>query len=250
MMSILKSFSLAFLDLFHSRILALLFVPPIVSVVVWGGLGYIFWSQLLMLSQVFTRQFLFNQQMPTWMIDWFAITPDGVATALAAFVSIALLLPMVVLSSVLLTSVLAMPVVISRVGKDFPQLQKTGASTLIASVPNLVKASLIYLILWVLTLPLWMIPGLGVAIPILLNGYLNYRLFAFDTLGDYAGADEIRSLLARKRVDFLLVGVIIAVLYLILPLFLILPVYSALCFARFSMEELQEFRAQESSVSN
>jgi hypothetical protein len=43
-------------------------------------------------------------------------------------------------------------------------------------------------------------------------------------------------------VDFWLLGVITSALVLVPPLFLILPIYSALCFARYSLLELQDYR--------
>lgn len=230
------------LDLFHPRMLLLLFVPPLLSLAVWIGLGYAFWDSFLGFSQSFTEKYFFSQQAPTWMTDWVSLSPDSVATALTVGIAFLLLVPLVILSSMLITSVVAMPAVLAYMGKYFPGLEKRGSGVLIGSVGNLVKASVIYLGLWLVTLPLWVIPGLAVALPLLLNGFLNYRLFAYDSLGDYASPRELKLLLNRRRVDFLLLGVLLSALVLIPPFFLILPVYSSLCFARFSLLELQEFR--------
>lgn len=234
----------SFLDLFRPRMLMLLFLPPIAALLFWGLFAYFFWDQLLVFSQFFSQRFLFTQEIPPWLIEWFSVTPEGVATFLAGMMAIALVIPLTFLTSVLLTSVLVMPVVLQYMGKVLPEIEKKGSSMLIASTGNLIKASLIYLVLWVLTLPLWAIPGMSFAIPLLLNGYLNYRLFVFDSLGDYASPEEIQSLLRKKKIDFLLMGVIVSALLLFPPLFFIVPIYSALCFARLTLLELQEFRQE------
>jgi hypothetical protein len=232
----------SFLDLFHWRMLLLLFLPPIGSLVLWGVLGYVFWAQLLAFSQFFGQKFLFIQDIPPWLMDWFSLTPASVTTALAGVLALLLILPLAVLTSMLITSIVAMPVVLRYVAGKFPNLEKRGRGAFVASTRNLIVSSVIYLVLWVLSLPFWMIPGLGVALPLLLNGYLNYRLFAFDSLADFASPREIKELLGRKRIDFLLLGVMISALFLIPPLFVILPIYSALCFARYALLELQEIR--------
>lgn len=243
MMRIFQALGRSLLDLFHPRMLLLLFVPPVLSLILWGGLGFLFWDFILQVSHEFAQRFLFTQDIPAWMVEWFSVTPTSVATALAVVVAILLLIPLTVLTSMLVTSIVAMPAVLAYVGKSFPGLERRGRGVLVASTRNLVKSSLIYLTLWVVSLPFWMIPGMGVALPLLLNGYLNYRLFAFDALGDYASARELKVLLNRKRVDYLLLGVLTSALVLIPPLFLILPIYSALCFTRYSLLELRDFRS-------
>lgn len=241
-MNIVKALLRSLLDLVHPRMLLLLLIPPLIALVVWGGLGVLFWDRLLEFSHVFSQKFLFTKEMPAWMIEWFAVTPESVAKGLAIVVSILLILPLTILTSMLITSLVVMPVVLKYLGRSFPDLQKRGSGVFVASIKNLIVSSLIYILLWVLSLPFWMIPGLGVALPLLLNGYLTYRIFVFDILGDYASVREIKVLSGRKRVDFLILGVIVSAMVLIPPLFLILPIYSALCFSRYTLLELQELR--------
>jgi CysZ protein len=229
-------------DLFHPRLLLLLFLPPLAALFLWGGAAYLFWNQVLAVSSSFSQKFLFTQSLPSWMIEWFSVTPESVAAVLAFIVAMLLIVPLTVLTSMLLTSVFAMPVISRYMERFFPTLEKKGTGVFVVSVANIIRSSLIYLFLWLLTLPLWMIPGVGVLVSLLLNGYLNYRLLIFDALGDYASKEEIKILLKTRRVDFLLLGILTSALVLIPPLFLILPIYSAICFARLTMLELQELR--------
>lgn len=241
-MNIVKALLRSLIDLFHPKMLLLLLVPPFVALLIWGGLGVLFWDQLLQFSHIFSQKFLFTQEIPAWMIEWFSVTPESVAKGLAIVVSILLILPMTILTSMLITSLVVMPVVLKYLQKFFPELQKRGSGVFVASIKNLIISSVIYIVLWVMSLPLWMIPGLSVALPLLLNGYLTYRIFVFDILSDYASLREIKVLSGRKRVDFMILGVIVSSMVLFPPLFFILPIYSALCFSRYTLLELQELR--------
>ena len=241
-MNLIKSLLTSLVDLFRPRILLLVLVPPLGSILLWGLLGFLFWSQILGVAHIFAEKFLFAQQIPQWMIDWFSLTPATVALVLASGIAVLLIIPLAILTSVIVTSIFVMPVVIAQVGKSFPNLKKSGTGVFRASMSNMIKSSVIYLVLWGLTLPLWAVPGLGFAIPILLNGYLNYRLFVFDSLAEYATEKEIHEILKSKRIDFLLLGVITSMMIVFVVLYLILPVYTALCFTRLSLAELDEHR--------
>lgn len=244
-MNFIKALFHSFLDLFRPRILMLMFVPPVASILFWALMGYIFWGPILGFAAFFGEKFLFIQSIPPWMIDWFSITPDSVVTALAGILAILLIVPLAIITSLVMTSLLVMPVVISHVSKSFPGLEKRGSGVFRASVKNLVKSSIIYVILWVITLPLWMIPGVGFAVPIILNGYLNYRIFSYDALGEHASLDEIQALMKTKRVDFFLMGILVSAPMIVIFLYLILPVYGALAFTRLALTELQSLRQKE-----
>jgi CysZ protein len=244
MIRIFQALLKSVLDLFHPRMLMLMLLPPLGALILWGSIGYIFWDQLLIFSQSFGERFLFSQSIPPWVTEWFALTPGSVATALASLIAFLLILPLTILTSMLITSVVVMPIVLGYIGGKFPELEKRGKNALVGSTKNMIISSVIYLVLWVCSLPLWMIPGLSIALPLFLNGYLNYRLFAFDSLADFASPREIQVLLGRKRIDFLILGVTTAALVLVPPLFLILPIYSSLCFARYAILELKDLRSR------
>lgn len=244
-MNFIKALGRAFLDLFRPRMLMLMFVPPVASIVLWGLIGYIFWGPLLGFATFFGQKFLFIQSIPAWMIDWFSITPDGVVTALAGILAILLIVPMAIITSVVMTSLLVMPVVIPYVAKSLPGLEKRGTGIFKASIKNLIKSSVIYAILWIVTLPLWMIPGIGFVVPIVLNGYLNYRIFSYDALGEHATNEEIQMLMKNKRVDFFLMGVIVSAPMIFIVLYLVLPIYGALAFTRLALNELHQQRLQK-----
>ncbi|PIS10901.1 MAG: hypothetical protein COT73_06790 [Bdellovibrio sp. CG10_big_fil_rev_8_21_14_0_10_47_8] len=245
-MGAIQALGRSFLDLFRPRILLLMLVPPVGALIFWGGLAYLFWDQILLFTQAFGERFLFSHEYPSWLMNWFAVTPTSVTTALAVALAILFLIPLVVVTALLVTSFLAMPLVVAMIAKDFPGLERKGQAQIRGSVKNLVRATLVYLVLWVVTMPLWVVPGLGFALPLMLNGYLNYRLFTFDALAEHASPQELEAVVKLKRIDLLLLGVVVSALVLFPPMFFILPIYGALVFTRFSLTQLANYRAQSS----
>jgi hypothetical protein len=73
-------------------------------------------------------------------------------------------------------------------------------------------ATLLALMVMVVTLPLWFVPPFALILPPLIWGWLTYRVMAFDTLADLATPDERRSLLKEHRMPLLTMGVLTGLL--------------------------------------
>src|SRR5690606_34296816 len=69
-------------------------------------------------------------------------------------------------------------------------------------------ATLVALLVLVLSLPLWLIPFLAVVLPPLIWGWLTYRVMAYDTLADLATPAERDALLRDHRRTLLVMGVV------------------------------------------
>jgi hypothetical protein len=100
----------------------------------------------------------------------------------------------------------------------------------------------VFLAGWVVTLPLWLIPGMGIVLPVLLAGYLNYRGYSYDALSAHAGADELDGVLARERGGLYLAGVVAGLLAFVPVLNLIAPAYAGLAFIHYCLEALRRAR--------
>lgn len=232
------------LDLFRPQFLLLLFLPPLVSFVFWGGLAYLFWEPIVGFTQSYSDQFLSSGQIPTWIVDWLKLDSATIATTAAALLAILLIVPLGLVSSLLITSLAVMPVIVPFMKKQYPDLQIRGEVNLGSNIKNIVQSTLLYLFLWAASIPLWIVPGLGFAIPMILNSYLNYRLFAFDCLGTLSPPAEIEKLLRQHRLDFLYLGLLLAVLLLFPLFYFVYPVLSALAFTRYSFVKLRIYRLQ------
>ena len=68
------------------------------------------------------------------------------------------------------------PVVNYLTEREFQGIEKKGDSGMVMSLWVTLKAVVIFLIAWVVTLPLWLIPGMAFVLPILLTAYLLMRI--------------------------------------------------------------------------
>ena len=101
------------------------------------------------------------------------------------------------------------------------------------------------MLLWIVTLPLWLLGPLAVLLPLLLSAYLNQRLFRYDALSDHADAAEMRQIFELARGRLFLLGLVTGLIYFIPPFSLIAPVFGALAFIHLCLDELQRLRAGE-----
>jgi len=95
-----------------------------------------------------------------------------------------------------------------------------------------------------LSLPFWLIPGVGLIVSVLLTGWLNQRAFGYDALMLHADGDEMRRLRADQRVPMLALGGACALLGYVPVLNLVAPAYSGLAFVHFLLEALRRERTR------
>ena len=66
------------------------------------------------------------------------------------------------------------------------------------SLLNAIVALAIFIAIWVLTLPTWLI-GVGVIVPFVAAAYLNQQLFRYDALSEHASREEMKMLFVSHR---------------------------------------------------
>lgn len=238
MENLVKSLGNAFLSFFHPKILGLTLLPVLLAFVLWGGLSWWFWQDWVtgighMLAQTPLDEFLLRHE-----IHWLAAS---VATVLL----ILLLFPLVLVTALLVTSVFAMPVMVKFVGeRSFPRLEKKRGGTLWGSLWNPVVATGIFILLWLVTLPLWLFGLPAMILPILLSAYLSQRLFRYDALAEHASPEEFERILERSSVRLYILGAILAFIQFVPLLNLFSPVYIGLAYIHFCLGELQQLRSE------
>lgn len=148
------------------------------------------------------------------------------------------------LSASLLTALLILPLLLKQLAAtDYRDVAAMGADSFTAATVNSVLASILFIVGWLLTLPLWLIPGLSLILPMLLMAWLNRRTFAYDALALHASADEWRSLRQQHRHPLFMLGLSMALLAHIPLLGLLVPALAALSFVHFGLEALRRSRA-------
>jgi CysZ protein len=146
---------------------------------------------------------------------------------------------------------LTMPALINLVAaRDFPALARLRGGTVAGSVLNTTIAVVIFVTLWLVTLPLWF-TGIGaIVVPLLNSAYLNQRVFRYDALSEHANHDELRAVIAENRGKLYLLGLLLAVFYYIPLLNLLAPALSGLAFAHFQLGALARQRDRKNRIED
>lgn len=223
-------------DLFTGRMFALMLLPMGLSLLVWGALAWLFgatWKDGLVELLAATPL----QSLAAWAgTDW--LLPYA-----ALFFLILLWLPLVYVSALLVTSLALMPVIVGQVaGRDYPSLERRHGGSVVGSLGNGVYALTVYLVGWLLSLPLWLFGPLGALASLWLNTWLNQRLFLYDALAEHADAAELRALRREGGWPLYALSGILSLLHLIPFLGLIAPLYMGLAFGHYALERLNSTR--------
>lgn len=190
----------------HPRVIALSLLPLAIGGVLVFGFMFFFWESAI----ASVRATLENWRLIESLLQWLdSMGLQSFRSALAAIVVLAGVLPVVLLLSLLLVALCMTPAIVGLVAqRRFPLLEKKRGGTLVQSVLASLGATLLALVLIVLSMPLWLIPPLVMVLPPLIWGWLTYRVFGFDVLAEHASAEERRGLLKDHRIPMLTMGVI------------------------------------------
>jgi CysZ protein len=232
-------------NLFHPAVLAVLLTPALIAVIVWVGLAWWFWDSWL----AAIRDALVTVADDGWLAHFDVSTFAGVA---AVIVLLLLLAPAVLASAMLIAAVFAMPMLVELVARrDFAQLERRKGGTLLGGAWNAFAALAAFLVVWVLTLPVWLIAGpLAVVVPWLLSAWLNQRLFRYDALSEHASAEEMRSIFRARAGGLFTLGLTTGFLYFVPLVNLVAPTFAALAFVHYCLAELERARAGEKGLRN
>jgi uncharacterized protein involved in cysteine biosynthesis len=223
------------------RMLALLVVPFLVAIGFWILSAWFLWDPVTGWFQTVIFQ------GDGWMARGYRWAAQyglgGLRTWIPSLFAFLLLVPIAIATALALIAVLAMPMVVRYLGASaYPDLERHGSLALAANLWNVVRSIVVFVVGYLLTMPLWLIPPLALIVPWLWWGWLTARLMRFDSLVEHAGAAEREQLIRSDRRAYLLLGLAVAALNYIPPLFLIAPVLSALVFAHYSLARLREQR--------
>ena len=183
---------------------------------------------------------LLEQPPMSWISTWGALWLAHLLAWLGGWLSI---LSASYLLAVLLTSLLVMPMLLEHLAsRDYSDLARLGQDNLIASTWNSIQAALLFIAGWLLTLPLWLIPGMGLVLPLFWMAWLNRRTFAYDALALHATREEWQRLRPQRGGLLLLLGFLLALLTHVPLIGLFAPSLAALAYIHFCLEALRRLR--------
>jgi CysZ protein len=224
-------------NLLHPRMLWLMLWPMLVALALWAAVAAAFGKRLAAaLSGLFQR----------WLepAAGFVRLDFGDATVIAAYVVLFLLIvPLVYLTALFILGVFGMPKMVEHVAqRSFPTLERRRGGGAAGSVWNGIVALGGMVLLFLVSLPLWLLPPLWPLIPLAIFAWVNQRLLRYDALGEHADREEMARLFRERRGALLLLGLLLALLAYVPFVGFIGPVVFGLAFIRYLLGALEQSR--------
>jgi CysZ protein len=224
-------------DLFQFKVLLIVIWPMVAAALLWLIVGMVFWETFT----TWIDSGLAAIGIQTWLEG---VEPRWIANAIQVVAHLLLFVPAVFMTALVITALFAMPTLIRLVeARHFPQLKREAGGTVAGNLINALMAVVVFVAIWVLTLPLWLI-GVGIVIPFIAATYLNQRLFRYDALAEHASRDEMQTLFSKYQSSWWGLGLLTGLLQFIPLLNLLAPVLTALVFIHFGLERLANLRKQ------
>lgn len=206
MRSVLIAFGKALLSQLHFRMLMLTVMPFVLSVVIWG---IALWLGLQPMIDWIQAYFADNDGFRTAgdILGWFGL--GALKTVLVPLIAMWVLLPLMILTALIFVGTMAMPSITRHVAsRDYPELEERKGGSLWGSVWISAVSFIVFIGLWLVTLPLNAIPPLAFIVQPALWGWLTYRVMAYDALAEHASERERRDIMQIHRWPLLLIGAI------------------------------------------
>lgn len=268
MRPVLTAFGRAVWSQLHIKMLLLSVLPFLLSVVVWGfGLWLYLQPMIDALQNYFIENdgFRFSNDVLTW------VGMGALKTVVVPLIAMWILLPLMILTALIFVGAMAMPVIAKHVGsRQYRELETRKGGTFFGSLWTSTSSFVVFLVLWIITLPLSLIPPLTFVIQPVLWGWLTYRVMAYDALADHADAAERKAILRKHRWQLLLIGAITgamgaaptllwlggALSVIFFPvlaagaiwLYVLVFIFSGLWFQHYCMEALKRHRAENGEL--
>ena len=235
MTQILDAIVRAFRDLFQFKVLWIVIWPMLASVLLWLVLGVVFWNTF--------SGWIASDLTVIGVQEWLeGLKPRWVANVIQITAHLILFVPLVFTTALLITAFFAMPALIRLVAdRDYPHLQRENGGSNIGNLLNAALAIGVFIAIWVLSLPLWLI-GIGVIVPFVAATYLNQRLFRFDAVAEHASNEEMKSMFSTYQPSWWGLGLFTGLLQFVPILNLFAPVLTALAFIHFGLDRLTSLR--------
>jgi hypothetical protein len=214
------------------RIWLLMVGPGLVALIAWIGLTVFMLDSLI-------AGFIVVPPM-SWLTAWGAVWLAKLFAVLGGWL---LILAATYVTAMLLAAIFVLPLLLNHVAaSDYPELARMGKDSVTASTWNSISAALLFIAGWLLTLPLWLIPGLGLVLPLFWMAWLNRRTFTYDALAVHATDEEWRELRRRHAAPLLMLGITLALVAHIPLLGLLAPTLAALAYIHYALEALRKLR--------
>jgi len=220
------------LSLARGRVWWCLLAPALLSLLLWLGLAI--WGLGALIDVLLTYPPM------TLLAGWGAVWLAHLFATLGGWM---LILALAYLTATLLAALLVVPWLLRHiVAEHYPDLAAMGEDSFAAATGNSLVAAALFMLGWLASIPLWLIPGGALLFPLLLMAWYNRRTFAYDVLSLHATAAEWQAIRRQDGRGFFLLGLIVALLAHVPIIGLLAPGLAALAFIHFGLESLRRQR--------
>ncbi len=147
-------------------------------------------------------------------------------------------------------AIVVTPLAVKYISKNyFPTLERRGENVNTVSIMNAVKVSSIFILGWLLTLPLWFIPFMSIALSLFWGAYAFSHMSRVDAIVEHATKEERDYILKRHNKGFWIIGLVCAALTLIPFMGLVTPVFSIIVCTHYGLHALQQLRNNQAQNS-
>lgn len=232
MADVMLALSRTFANLRQGKIWLYVLIPACFSLFLTAG--FAIWGLGVLVEQMMTYPPM------TFLISWGLI---WLAYALAYLGGWMAIFAAAYLTASLLAAILILPLMLKHLAKtEYRDVAAMGADSFTAATVNSLWASVLFIVGWLVTLPLWLIPGLSLILPMLLMAWLNRRTFAYDALSMHASDDEWKQFSTQHKHPLFMLGLTMALLAHIPFVGLLVPALTALSFVHYGLETLRRTR--------
>jgi uncharacterized protein involved in cysteine biosynthesis len=225
-------------DLFRPQVLVMVAVPILCAMALWMLIGWYFWDQLTQ----WVNGLLTASRIGQWVAEW----AGGLLQFLGALIALALLAPGVLITAMVITEFFTMPGLVNFVAQRYyPDLVREHGGTTAGSIANSLIGIAIFVLLWLVTLPLWF-TGIGALIvPLVNSAYLNQRIFRHDAASDHASRGELKALNSGSQRKLFVLGLLLAPLLYVPFVNMLMPALTGLAFTHYQLDRLAKLRSRE-----
>ena len=252
----------------HPRVIGLSLLPLLVAGAATLGASVLFWEDAV----ASVRATLEHWSLVNSMLEWMSqVLGANFRTGIAPLIVIALCIPVVVAFTLVLVALWITPATVTMVSRRrFPSLERRHGGSWWKGFFWAIVCTVAAMLMVVVTLPFWLVPGLALILPPLIWGWLTARVMGFDALAEHASVAEREAILRAHRMPMLVMGIVcgflcgvpsmiwtISLAVVILAPFIMVGViwlytmiftFSALWFTHYALTALAGLRAAESAM--
>lgn len=234
------AFRRALVSQIHPKMIVALFMPFIIALL--GGilLFWFFWSPLTVWFNDYLSQLDVIDNLDRWLLT---IGLFSIKLYIIPIMAAALLLPIAGVLGLVIAAIFVMPVVLNHIqSRQYPDVTRNGKNIIAVGTTNAIMVSIIFVLGWLFTMPLWLFPPFALILPIFWWAYIYNKIMRVDAIVEHASPNERKQILKQHSTNSWIIGLILSLINLLPPLWIVLPVFSALVFAHYSLQALRQYR--------